>query len=196
LGDCRRLCTTQRERDLDIVIAIKPSVLDRLIRSWHWYNDAYVTLAQTAFGGYRLSSDAWELDLWAAESTVSVAKGLVIDSNIFRAVARSAALSLDSIVITSRGTLYEDGFFDTIRTGVLRLNHCLLERPNKVAEKALRLCERFRVVPDLDLQTLIAKFVGSRSIERLYEARPFGYCQLHTVAASIDGGEDGTRNVS
>ena len=53
------------------------------------------------------------------------------------AIAKSAALSLDSLVLTSEGTLYDHGFFRSIQTGTLQLNHSRVERQDKVLTKVI-----------------------------------------------------------
>ena len=160
-------------RDLDIAIGMPPAMLERVVLDWQWDNRESVSISDTGLGGYRLSSEAWVLDIWAVAKTVGVANQQVIDTKSFRAVARSAALSLDSIVVTSKGTVYENGFFATVHTGILRMNHCSIERPQKIAEKAIRLCERFQVVPDISVQSLIASFLGTDTLRSLLRSRPF-----------------------
>jgi hypothetical protein len=160
------------DSDLDIVVGMSKAELEQLIA--HWMLEVRtVEPVPTALGGYRLRADELMVDLWSVKTTVGVAKGLVSDTKSFRAVARSAALSLDSIVVTSQGAVYEKGFYATIRTGVLRLNHCVVERPEKVAAKALALCERFRLVPDISLQAFIRSFEGSVALEALLDSHIF-----------------------
>jgi hypothetical protein len=159
--------------DLDIVVGMPPKMLEKIVVEWLADDRTVASLSATALGGYRVSSECWALDIWTAEETVGVAKGRVTDTKNFRAVARSAALSLDSIVVTSRGTVYESGFFATVETGILRMNHCLVERPHKVAEKALRLCEQFRLVPDISVHALMADALGDEAVEALLQSRSF-----------------------
>ena len=88
---------------------------------------------------------------------MAIAADRVQDSKRYRAIAKSAALSLDSLVLTSEGTLYDHGFFRSIQTGTLQLNHSRVERQDKVLTKARRLCEVYGLKPDLALQGLLAQ---------------------------------------
>jgi hypothetical protein len=156
--------------DFDIVVGMTPSELHQTILRWLAERPTVVEMSVTALGGHRITASNWAVDIWPTARTVGIANGLVADSKRFRAVSRSAALSLDSIVVSSLGTLYEKGFFRTLETGVLSMNHCVIERPQKVAEKAVRLCDQFRLVPDMSVQALIASFYGRAAVERLLEA--------------------------
>ena len=115
------------------------------------------TVERTKLGGYRLMSRGCILDVWAAPATVAIAADRVQDSKRYRAIAKSAALSLDSLVLTSEGTLYDHGFFRSIQTGTLQLNHSRVERQDKVLVKARRLCQVYGLEPDLALQGLLAQ---------------------------------------
>ena len=95
--------------------------------------------------------------MWAAPATVAIAAERVLDTKRYRAIAKSAALSLDSLVLTSEGTLYDHGFFRTLQTGTLELNHTQVERRDQILEKAKRLCQTYGLTPDLALQGMLAE---------------------------------------
>ena len=156
--------------DLDIVVGLRRPSLKDLLQVWHNESCEHVAIRSTALGGYRLNFSDCTVDIWGVEETIGVAKGWVHDSKSFRAVSRSAALSLDSILVTCRGTVYERGFFKTLDTGVLTMNHCFIERPRKIAEKALRLCKQFGLVPDLSVQAHIAQFLGNSAVQELADS--------------------------
>lgn len=160
----------EEPNDLDVVVGSDQGFVDELVAAWCRDYDSGdgVAVSRTRFGGYRLLCPSVSIDIWAAPATVSVAKGWTDDSNIYRAVAKSAALSLDSLVVTSRGTVYERGFFETLSTGVLRLNHCYIDGEELVARKAVRLCSAYGLMPDLSIQNLILAHLGSQVIAQLF----------------------------
>ena len=143
--------------DLDIVIGGSQEDVDRIVAEWQARLELQspTQIDRTRLGGYRMCAQDIVIDVWAAPSTVAIADGRLEDSKRFRAVAKSAALSLDSLVYTSKGTLYEHGFFKTFRTGILTLNHTRISRPKRMAEKAKRLCATYGLAADLALQGLI-----------------------------------------
>ena len=142
--------------DLDIVVGGTRGEVDRVIAAWESRSPG-ATVERTKLGGYRLRSRGCVLDVWAAPATVAIAANRVQDSKRYRAIAKSAALSLDSLVLTSEGTLYDHGFFRSIQTGTLQLNHSRVERQDKVLTKARRLCQVYGLEPDLALQGLLAQ---------------------------------------
>lgn len=143
--------------DLDIVVGGTRGDVDRVVAAWESRVPPGATVERTKLGGYRLRSCDCVLDVWAAPATVAIAADRVQDSKRYRAIAKSAALSLDSLVLTSEGTLYDHGFFRSIQTGTLQLNHSRVERQDKVLTKARRLCEVYGLKPDLALQGLLAQ---------------------------------------
>ena len=143
--------------DLDVVVGGTTDDVDAVVQAWASRAPRSATVERTKLGGYRLRSGSVVIDLWAAPATVAIARNRVRDSKRYRAVAKSAPLSLDSLVLTSEGTLYDSGFFKTLRTGTLELNHTRLERRGRIAAKAQRLCKTYGLTPDLTLQGLIAE---------------------------------------
>lgn len=140
--------------DVDLVINASEIQVLEMVKEWKRLAQAE-TVSRTSFGGYRLIASDSSLDVWSASSTVGLAKSRVKDKNVFRGVSKSAALSLDSLVFTSDGSLYESRFFFSIETGILCLNHRDVEQPEAVVRKAIRLCNTYRVTPNLPLQALI-----------------------------------------
>ncbi|HLL45543.1 MAG TPA: hypothetical protein VK399_02495, partial [Longimicrobiaceae bacterium] len=163
----------EEPKDLDFVIGAAPEVVDDVIADWVNAYDAdhSVRVQRTRLGGYRLVTPSAIFDVWAAPATVSLAKGRMFDTNIYRAVAKSAVLSLDSLVVTSRWTLYDNGFFATLRTGLLRMNYCHIDQGESMARKAVRLCETYRLMPDLSLQSFIASVLGTDTIVHMQADR-------------------------
>ena len=157
--------------DLDVVVGGHGNVLRTAVAEWSsaWWGEVEVN--QNAFGGYRLATPTGPIDIWQATCTSGILKKRVADSKLFRAVSKSAALSFDSLVLTSNGVLYERHFFDTLSTGILRLNHCSLDRASKVAEKAVRLCLRFRLTPDVAAQQVIVDSLGVDVLDQLFATR-------------------------
>ena len=143
--------------DLDVVVGGTMEDVDAVVRAWVSRVPASATVERTKLGGYRLTSSSDVIDLWAAPATVAIARERVRDSKRYRAVAKSAALSLDSLVLTSEGTLYDFGFFRTLRTGTLELNHTHIERKERIVAKAQHLCRTYGLTPDLTLQGMIAE---------------------------------------
>lgn len=148
-----------KPNDIDITVRADRYLIDEILD--HLINDfTNLNILQTKLGGYRLIDEEINIDIWSARETVGIAKGRFKDDNLYRAVSKSAALSLNSLVYTSRGTIYETGFFKTLRTGILRLNHSDIERAENIAYKAIRLCDEYDLIPDIPLQSLIISKTG------------------------------------
>lgn len=162
-------CGSGEPGDIDLVIGADAVIVEQLVAEWARDGSVGGTanINRNRFGGFRLFNADKTMDVWAAPESISVAKGLTSDSNMYRAVAKSAALTLDSLVFTSRGTLYDRGFFTTLRTGLLRVNHCHIEHGRSVAHKATLLCRAYGLVPDLSLQTLMSSALGSEAVATL-----------------------------
>ncbi|MEX0780316.1 MAG: hypothetical protein WD037_11290 [Balneolales bacterium] len=150
----------EKPNDLDIVVNTQPDILNLIITSWaeKFSNKYGITVEKTKLGGYRLVNPDLVIDIWIATKTINIERGKINDSNIYRAVAKSAALSLDSLVFTSKGTVYDHGFFKTLETGILSLNHCQVIKPKNIAIKAAALCKKYRLTPDLSLQALMSSY--------------------------------------
>ena len=153
--------------DLDIVVGGTRDDVDRVVEAWRYRASSDAAVVRTKLGGYRLTSSDCVLDVWAAPATVAIAADRVQDSKRYRAVAKSAALSLDSLVLTSGGTLYDHGFFRSIQTRTLQLNHTRVEREDKVLEKARRLCLAHGLKPDLALQGMMARQLETKPLLQL-----------------------------
>jgi hypothetical protein len=165
VGGAPRMWATndpEEPRDIDIVVGGSSDFVDRIVRSSLQYSlrDDPIDLSRTKLGGYRLRTHQDLFDVWPAESSVGLARTAISQKNLYRRVARSAALSIDSLVYTNRGALYEHGFFETFSTGVMKLNHCHVERPEVMARKALVLCSRYRLIPELSLQVFVTSTLG------------------------------------
>lgn len=152
-----------KPKDIDIVVGADMPLVAKVVAEWseEFDSDKGVRVERTRFGGYRLVNPSMTLDVWPASSTVSLERGWAGDSNLYRAVAKSAALSMDSLVFTSRGAVYDRGFFHTLTSGILRLNHCNMEGKQFMARKAVRLCEAYGLIPDFSVQHLISTLLGS-----------------------------------
>lgn len=143
--------------DLDVVVGGTKADVERIVDAWVTRAPRDATVDRTKLGGYRLSARGCVLDVWAAPTTVAIAAERVQDTKRYRAIAKSAALSLDSLVLTSEGTVYDHGFFRTLQTGTLELNHTRVERRDQVVAKARRLCQTYGLTPDLELQGWLAE---------------------------------------
>jgi hypothetical protein len=159
----------EEPRDLDIVVSASRESVERALDSAVVTSPALrgASIGRTSLGGFRVHAGASCYDLWAADTTLNVASGRVPFSNAFRAVAYSAPLSLDTLVVTSRGAVYERGFFKSLEIGVLTIRDADVVGPAKLAEKALRLCRTHNLLPDLVLQTLMVQHVGGAAVEAL-----------------------------
>lgn len=162
VGGAPRAWATGREDpiDLDVVVGGSGEDVEVVVEGWKSRLgptfDAHVK--RTKLGGYRLVAEGCMIDVWALPSTVGIAAGLLSDTNRYRAVARSAALSLDSLVLTSEGTLYDHGFFESFETGLLMLNHTRVVNQGQIAQKAVRLCDSFQLIPDFALESMIKEW--------------------------------------
>lgn len=151
-------------RDLDITVSGTASGLEETVRLWIDTVGAQ-EYGRTSFGGYQLRVGKGSVDMWSAERTIGIERERVSDAKVFRAVAKSAALSFDSCVVTSNGVMYERGFFKSWHTGVLALNHWEPEREEDVARKAVWLCQVYKLIPDMRVQLLIQGSLGSEHLE-------------------------------
>lgn len=151
--------------DIDIVVGAAPRSVEILVRNLVDHNSLLtpILVSRTKLGGFRLQAQHHLFDVWSAEASVGLRRSPVTERHLYRRVARSAALSIDSLVYTSHGTLHEHGFFDTFATGVLTLNHCRVECPEAMARKAVRLCHKYQLYPELSLQSFMASFLDSNS---------------------------------
>tara|TARA_R100001143_G_C3360417_1_gene135091 strand:- start:8067 stop:8807 length:741 start_codon:yes stop_codon:yes gene_type:complete len=145
--------------DLDLVVNAGVTEIDDMIKNIFSQNKL-LNIEKTKLGGYRVVTDDIQIDIWSANRTIGIVNGNYNDENMYRSISKSAALSLDSIVFTSRGTIYERGFFKTLKTGVLSLNHSKINQSQSIANKAIRLCNEYDLIPDLALQSLIISEMG------------------------------------
>lgn len=159
VGGAPRAWAMEREdpEDLDVVVGGSCEDVDLIVEAWvsRLGPGFGAHVKRTKLGGYRLVAKDIVIDVWAVPSTVGIAAGRLSDTNRYRAVARSAALSLDSLVLTSEGTLYDHGFFESFKTGMLTLNHTRVDRRDRIAKKAVRLCETYQLTPDLVLEGIV-----------------------------------------
>lgn len=145
--------------DLDLVINADPDIVGNIISELISENSSLNPIT-TKLGGYRINAKEIQIDVWPAQKTIGIVQERYNDENLYRAVSKSAALSLDSIVFTSKGTIYERGFFNTLKTGVLSLNHTNVNQSKSIANKAIRLCNEYDLIPDFTLQSFIISETG------------------------------------
>lgn len=157
-------------RDLDIVVSAPRDLVEKALHCAIITSPVLrgATIGHTSLGGFRLEAGGNSYDIWAADTTLNVARGRVPFSNTFRAVAYSAPLSLDTLVVTSRGAVYERGFFNTLDSGVLTLRDASVMGATKLANKALRLCRTYNLIPDLILRALMERCLESAAVEALH----------------------------
>jgi hypothetical protein len=171
VGGAPRFWVTEQEGDLgdlDIALSASSEQVEELLLNWLG-SEGIRSVSRTRFGGYRIRSGVIDVDIWPGNETVGIKTGRVSDSNIFRAIARSAALSIDSCVFTSRGTIYQDRFLWTLQTGMLGLNHWKPEAEEKLAKKALSICREYALVPDIHVQFLMAHWLGRGAVDDLLD---------------------------
>lgn len=145
------------DADVDIVVGAPPQVLSTRLQAWSDATSAARSL-RTKMGGYRLRVGGRPVDVWPAKFTVGLVEQRVHDQKRYRAVAKSAALSSDSCVVTAKGTVYDAGFFLSLSTGILQLNHWAPHAEERVARKAARLCRDLGFSPDIRLQLLLEQY--------------------------------------
>lgn len=181
-------------RDLDVVVSASANTLLKALRVAQRVSPALQSAetTRTSLGGLRVNLDGTLIDVWPAAETVNVVSGRVAASNAFRAVAYSAPLSLDTLVVTSRGTVYERGFFSTLLKGVLTLRDADVVGAAKLANKAVRLCRAYSLVPDLILQMHIAKHLGAGALLDLRHSLSRAATQPRKVGAWVGETTDGS----
>lgn len=171
VGGAPRSWALEDEReptDLDVVVSGDSGSLEETINRW-LPTAGSGSITRTRLGGFRLTVSSFPVDIWLVRQTVSIEAGRITDSKAFRAVAKSAALTVDSCVYTSRGTLYEAGFLDTLRSGLLRLNYWNPSQERNIALKAVRLCKSFGLSPDLNVQMMVERSLGAEYLRHLLE---------------------------
>lgn len=147
-------------RDIDIVVNTSPQALEAIIKHLADAASDGVSIGRTSLGGYRLALANLKVDVWPLRQTYGIATGLVSDSNAFRGVASAAAISIDSLVVTSKSAVYDRGFFDTIASGELRLiRDGPIVNAERIARKSAALCSRHKLVPDIPLKALINTYL-------------------------------------
>ena len=171
--------------DLDLVINANSDVIDNII-STLVRNNKSITIQITKLGGYRIISNEIHIDIWPAFKSVGIVNGNYSDENLYRAVSKSAALSIDSIVFTSKGTIYERGFFKTLKTGVLSLNHSDIDQSKSIANKAIRLCNEYDLIPDFALQSLIMSETGLAHSDLLQKIKAYNKLFVRTGSRLVD----------
>jgi hypothetical protein len=148
-------------RDVDIVVAAPPDRLAAAIRALvdreSSLGNAY---SHTSMGGHRLKIDGTTLDIWALSATWAVRTGK-IPSHRLSTFGRTAALSIDSLMVTDDGAVYGDDFFSALEAREIRLVYTNVVFPEKLAAKAIRLCAAHRLTPDLALQSFIHRYGGA-----------------------------------
>ena len=172
-GAPRAWVTTQSSavRDLDMVVTTDPQKLELIVQqlSMTAGSNEFAILGRTSLGGHRLSIRGLSVDIWSLRSTLGIVRGWTIDSNVFRSVANAAALSVDTLVVTAHGGLYERGFFKSYNEGRMWLLRSETVGPEKLARKALKISKEYRLIPDIPLSALIAQYaadnVGAQSGE-------------------------------
>jgi hypothetical protein len=116
---------------------------------------------RTGFGGFALRAGDVLVDAWAARRVLGMLRPAV-EGDAFRATADAAPFTLDSLVVTSTGVVYDAGFFDTLETRTLRL---VRAEPAAafpmLAAKARRYCETLGFVADDKLAAFIAAHASS-----------------------------------
>jgi hypothetical protein len=162
-------------RDVDIVVDASPDALALIVErlAAEDQSGGGISVGRTSLGGYRLALGALAVDVWALCMTHGIASGLVDDSDAFRGVASSAAITIDSLVVTSNSVVYEKGFLDTVETGVLRLTReGPVVNPGRIARKSVQLCQRYELAPDKPLRAFISTHLASEDFAALASATP------------------------
>ena len=182
VGGTLRVWVTKMENttnDLDLVISANSDVVDDIISDLIDRNRS-INPVITKLGGYRINTDEIQIDVWPADKTIGIVNNKFNDNNLYRSVSKSAALSLDSIVFTSKGTIYERGFFKTLNTGILNLNHTQVDQSKSIAYKAIRLCSEYELIPDFPLQSLILSETNLDYDDLLKEINAYKKCFART----------------
>lgn len=162
-GGCLRgmlLGEDDEPRDLDVAILADDQTFHDVVS--YWKSRCGGHSEQNSLGGYKLSLYShyapFSIDVWPLANTV----GIDLDGapGPYDALVRRAPASIYAVAMSSSGTLYEHGFFDTLRDGVIRLGRsAAFDEPGaaKLSAKIVGLADRYGLRIDDGLSTAMVR---------------------------------------
>lgn len=157
-----------RPRDLDLVARTRSVSLEAVLESLVcWPETRGVVARRNSMGGYKLALGSIEVDVWSADATFNVQRGIVRHRWSYQAVALAGPLSCDTLVVSRSGGVFQHRFFECLRHRVVALHHPHVRHGDKLADKAIRLCREHRLTPDLLLAGLIVAHRGRDALRAI-----------------------------
>jgi hypothetical protein len=127
------VCSSHQIRDIDLCIDMPGGLLGTLIGD---VVGPRRLVTKTSLGGFRIHSSTI-IDAWSASDTpgIAEAQGECRLSRVLSAIP----LAYDAILFSSDGRLIDQGYFDTVSSGILELKAPVITGARRLAEKIRRL---------------------------------------------------------
>jgi hypothetical protein len=181
LRDIFVLGMKQGPRDIDVVVTNGSS--EDLAHALHPY-----IRRRTRFGGFQLELNRWHFDIWPLESTWA----FVTDKHLAATpenLPKTTFLNVEAVAVSLSGRgrvdrIYENGFFDAVRTRTLDINFEPNPYPALAAVRALATATKLGFSLSVRLATYIIKVEESLGSEALVLAQDshYGFVRFRRAA--------------
>lgn len=154
-------------RDVDIVVDNTTTEELRAIFG------TYV-IGETRFGGLRLQSEGWSVDMWPLDSTWAFRSGLVAPASLEN-ITNTVFLNIEAValewtsLVFGRRHFFHNGFFECLRTKTLDV--VLAENPNPelCVVRTFVIARRMGFLLSPSLGSVLARIISDSSTERLMQ---------------------------
>ncbi len=151
-------------RDLWLDKTIKD--IDIVVDSDYFQDIIFGYQNKNNYGGYVLMADGAMFDLWNLKDTVAFQSGKYEIS--WEGLVKSVPFNTDAILVTTRGKVYENGFWDALSCKTIKFVNTENRNPKLIARRAIKFSVKYEFGLSVEVDEYVKKHLTQGEIKDMY----------------------------